>query len=146
MHRAAIFFGVLLIALGLVGYFKPDVFGTVGEKGVSPTALIPAVFGAVLLICGLIVAYAPNTRKHLMHLAAAVGVLGAAGGVMPLARNDMDLSKSGTVAGLLMVVLCALFVILCIRSFVLIRIARSQSLPEEPWAEENQARQRPPGA
>jgi multisubunit Na+/H+ antiporter MnhG subunit len=146
MHRVAMFFGILLIALGLVGYFRPDVFGTVGEKGVSPTALIPAGFGAVLLICGLIVAYAPSTRKHVMHLAAVVGVLGAAGGIMPLARNDMDLSKSGTVAGLLMVILCALFVILCIRSFVLARVASSQGLPDEPWAEENQARQRPPGA
>jgi hypothetical protein len=145
MHRAAIFFGVLLIALGLVGYFKPDVFGSVGPEGTSPTALIPAGFGAVLLLCGLIVTYAPKTRKHVMHLAAVVGVLGAVGGVMPLTRNNMDMSKSGTVAGLLMVILCGLFVILCIRSFVLIRIARSEGLPEEPWAEQNRAREKPPG-
>jgi len=51
-----------------------------------------------------------------------------------------------TVAGLLMVILCALFLILCIRSFVLIRIARYEGLPDEPWAEENRARQKPPGA
>jgi uncharacterized membrane protein (UPF0136 family) len=146
MNRAAIFFGLLLIALGLVGYFKPEVFGTVGEKGVSPTALIPAGFGAVLLLCGLIVAFAPNTRKHVMHVAAVVGLLGAVGGVMPLARNDMDTSKSGTVAGMLMVGLSAIFVLLCIRSFVLARVARSEGLPDEPYAEEHRARQRPPEA
>jgi uncharacterized membrane protein YeaQ/YmgE (transglycosylase-associated protein family) len=143
MSRAAILFGILLIILGLVGYFAPDTLGTVGENGTSPTALIPAAIGAVLLICGLIVEFAPKTRKHIMHLAALVGVLGAVGGVMPLQRNQMDMSKSGTVAGLLMVILCALFVILCIRSFVLARIARSEGLPDEPWQDERRAGQKP---
>lgn len=143
MSRAAILFGILLIILGLVGYLAPTTLGDVGEKGVSPTALIPAGFGAVLLLCGLIVEFAPNTRKHVMHLAALVGVLGAAGGVMPLQRNHMDMSKSGTVAGLLMVILCALFVVLCIRSFVLARIARSEGLPDEPWQDERRAGQKP---
>ena len=143
MSRVAILFGILLIILGLVGYLAPTTLGDVGEKGVSPTALIPAGFGAVLLICGLIVEFAPTTRKHVMHLAAVVGLLGAIGGVMPLQRNHMDMSKSGTVAGLLMVILCALFVVLCIRSFVLARVARSQGLPDEPYREEKRAGQKP---
>jgi uncharacterized membrane protein (UPF0136 family) len=143
MSRVAIFFGVLLIILGLVGYFAPTTLGDVGEKGISPTALIPAGFGAVLLICGLLVEFAPTARKHVMHLAAVVGLLGAIGGVMPLQRNHMDMSKSGTVAGLLMVILCALFVILCIRSFVLARVARRQGLPDEPWKDERRAGQKP---
>jgi hypothetical protein len=132
MARAAIFFGVLLIALGLVGYFSPTTFGEVGEKGTSPTALIPAAVGAILLICGIVVEAAPPTRKHVMHLAAAVGLLGALGGIMPLMRTKMDMAKASTVTGLLMIILCALFVILCIRSFVLARIARSEGLPDEP--------------
>jgi uncharacterized membrane protein (UPF0136 family) len=144
MARPAMLFGVLLIALGLVGYFKPTVFGEVGPEGTSKTALIPAGFGVVLFLCGLIVEFAPKTRKHVMHLAALVGLLGAIGGIMPLQRNQMDMSKSGTVAGLIMVILCALFVVLCIRSFVLARIARSEGLPEEPYQEERQAGQLPP--
>jgi hypothetical protein len=143
MARAAILFGILLIALGLVGYFSPATLGDVAEKGTSPTALIPAGFGAVLLICGLIVEFAPHTRKHVMHLAALVGVFGAAGGVMPLTRGPLDLEKASARSGILMIVLCGLFVILCIRSFVLARIARSEGLPDEPYREDRRAGQRP---
>ncbi|MBO0696786.1 MAG: hypothetical protein J2P46_00190 [Zavarzinella sp.] len=140
MPRVAIFFGLLLIALGLVGYFAPTTFGDVGDKGTSPTALIPAAFGAVLVICGIIVEAASQTRKHVMHLAAAVGLLGALGGIMPIMTNKMNFSKSGAVAGLLMVILCAVFVILCVRSFVLARIARREGLQDQPWQGEERIR------
>jgi hypothetical protein len=146
MARIAMFFGVLLIALSMVGYLSPDTFGSVGPEGRSPTALIPAGFGVVLLLCGIVVEFAPKSRKHMMHLAALVALLGAVGGIMPIRRNEMDFSKSGTVAGLLMVILCAIFVILCVRSFVLARVARSEGLPEVPWAEDDRARQKPRGA
>ena len=131
MARAAILFGALLIVLGLVGYFAPTTLGEVGPEGTSPTALIPAGVGAILLLCGLIVEFKPSTRKHVMHLAAAIGLIGAIGGIMPLQRSKMDFSKASAVSGLLMIVLCAIFVILCIRSFVLARIARREGLPEE---------------
>src|SRR4051812_41553974 len=131
MSRVAVVFGLLLIGLGLVGYFAPTTLGTVGPEGTSPTALIPAVLGAVLLLCGVIVEIKPTTRKHVMHLAAMIGLLGAIGGIMPLQRNKMDLDKSGSVAGLLMIVICAIFVVLCVRSFVLARIARGEGLPEK---------------
>lgn len=143
MARTAMLFGVLLIALGLVGYFVPEKLGDVGPKGTSPTALIPAGIGAVLFICGLIVEFAPHLRKHVMHLAAAVGLIGALGGVMPLMRSEMDFSKSSAVSGLLMIILCGLFVVLCVRSFVLSRIARHEGLPEEPWQDERRSRQNP---
>lgn len=130
MARVAILFGVLLIILGLVGYFSPTTLGDVGEKGVSPTALIPAGVGAILLLCGLIVEYQPATRKHVMHLAAVVGLLGAVGGVMPLQRTGIDFSKASAVSGVLMIVLCVAFVVLSVRSFVRARIARGEGLPE----------------
>jgi hypothetical protein len=145
MARAAIFFGLLLILLGLIGYFAPTTFGEVGPEGTSPTALIPAGFGAVLVVCGVIVEAAPRLRKHVMHVAAAVGLLGALGGVMPLMRTKMDMAKASTVSGLLMIILSGLFVVLCVRSFVLARIARSEGLPDEPYPEGRRARQRPPG-
>jgi nitrate/nitrite transporter NarK len=143
MPLIAILTGLLLIGLGVLGYKEPTVFGDVGEKGTSPTALIPAGVGAILFLCGALVMGAPKSRKHVMHLAAAVGLIGALGGFMPLMSNKMDFTKSGAVAGLLMIFLCGLFVVMCIRSFVLARIARSEGLPEEPWKEENQAKQRP---
>jgi nitrate/nitrite transporter NarK len=146
MSRVAILFGVLLIALGLVGYLSPETLGKLGPKGNSPTALIPAGVGAVLLLCGLIVEFAPGTRKHVMHLAAVVGLVGAVGGFMPIKSNNADFSMAGAVSGVLMVVLCALFVVLCIRSFVLARIARHEGLPDEAYAEEKRSRQKPTGA
>jgi hypothetical protein len=143
MSRAAIVFGLLLIALGLVGYLSPDILGTVGEKGTSPTALIPAGFGAVLLLCGLIVEFAPKARKHVMHLASVVGLLGVIGAVMNLMRGPIDLEKASARSSILMAILCGLFLILCIRSFVLIRTARREGLPREPWADERRSGQKP---
>jgi glucose uptake protein GlcU len=143
MARAAILFGALLIVLGLVGYLAPDKLGEVGPEGTSPTALIPAGIGAILVLCGLIVEFKPATRKHVMHLAALVGLLGAIGAVMPLRRSNMDFSKASAVSGLLMLLLCGLFVVLCVRSFVLARIARAEGLPDEPYAEDRRSRQKP---
>ena len=57
-------------------------------------------------------------------LAAMVGLLGAAGGFMPLTRNEFDFSKSGTVAGAMMIVLSVAFVGLCVKSFIDARKAR----------------------
>jgi hypothetical protein len=143
MARIAILFGILLIVLGLVGYFAPETLGNLGPKGNSPTALIPAGIGGVLLICGLIVELAPAMRRHVMHFAAIVGLLGAVGGVMPIMSNKGDFAMAGAVSGVLMIVLCGLFVVLCVRSFVLARIARSEGLPDEPWKEDRAAKQNP---
>ncbi|WP_020468120.1 hypothetical protein [Zavarzinella formosa] len=128
MAPISILFGLLLTGVGLIGYLAPTTFGEVGEKGTSPTALIPVGFGAVLILCGLIVLAKPGLRKHVMHLAAMVGLLGAIGGVMPLVRNQFDFTKSGTVAGALMIVLSAAFVGLCVRSFIAARKARKAAL------------------
>ena len=131
MARVAMLFGALLVVLGLVGYLAPDALGKNDSDKTSPTALIPAGIGAVLLLCGLIVELKPGLRKHVMHLAAAVGLIGALGGIMPLTRGAIDLEKASIRSVLLMFVLCATFVVLCVRSFVLARTARSQGLAEE---------------
>ncbi len=125
MAPLSVLFGVLLTAVGLIGYLAPTTFGEVGEKGTSPTALIPVGFGAVLILCGLIVMAKAGLRKHVMHVAALVGLLGAVGGVMPLMRNNMDFGKSGTVAGALMIGLCVVFVALCVNSFIQARKRRT---------------------
>ena len=135
MAPISMLFGVLLIALGLVGYLSPTTLGELGPKGNSPTALIPAGFGAVLVLCGLIAHFKPAARKHFMHLAAVVALLGAVGGVMPLRSNHFDMTMAGAVSGLMMIALCLLFVLLCVRSFARARIARSEGLPETPRTE-----------
>lgn len=119
--------GVILAALGLYGYLNgtPD-----AETGtVSPTALIPTAFGAVLLVCGLMVAVRPALRKHVMHLAAVVGLLGFFGGFMPVMRGygktgAVDFGKPSVQVGLAMSLICLVFIGLCVKSFIDARRAR----------------------
>ncbi|MBA2225816.1 MAG: hypothetical protein N3E46_09275 [Gemmataceae bacterium] len=118
--------GLLLILVGLVGYFGAEPNPQTGK--VSPTALIPAAFGIVLVILGGL-AFSDKLRKHAMHLAALVGVLGVIGGFMPILRQinntgTFDPFKKSAVAGELMILICAVFVGLCVRSFVLARLSR----------------------
>jgi uncharacterized membrane protein HdeD (DUF308 family) len=117
--------GSLLVLVGIVGYGT----ATPGEDGkVSPTALIPAFFGAALVICGVL-AFKDSLRKHVMHLAALIGVLGVLGGFMPLIRQysktgDFNPFKKSAIAGELMILVCLVFVGLCVNSFIQARRAR----------------------
>lgn len=128
MALNSIVIGSLLVALGLIGYSAPDTLGKLGEKGVSPTALIPAAFGVLIALCGVIVLIKESLRKHAMHAAAMFGLLGAIGGVMPLVRGGMNVELASVKSGLIMIILCVGFVILCVRSFILARIARKSGL------------------
>jgi hypothetical protein len=118
--------GGLLIAVGVVGYTGQEPNPETGK--VSMTALIPAFLGGLLLVLGLL-AYRPDLRKHAMHFAAIVGVVGAVGGFMPLMRQynktgSLDLTKPSAVSGWLMILICAVFVGLCVNSFIQARKAR----------------------
>lgn len=118
---------VLLVLVGLVGYTNgtPD-----PESGkVSGTALIPAAIGAVLGVCGLVALLAPGARKHAMHLAAMVGLFGVVGGFMPLIRQvsktgAFDPTKPSAISGELTILVSAVFVGLCVKSFIDVRKAR----------------------
>ena len=122
--------GALLIAIGLYAYMN----STPNENGKVPmTSLIPAFFGMILLICGAL-SHNPKLRKHVMHVAAMVGVLGAIGGFMPLIRqaskgHELDPTKLAAASGLLMSALCAMFVFLCVRSFIAAKKARLAAIP-----------------
>jgi uncharacterized membrane protein len=108
MPKIAITFGTLLIIEGLAFYF-----GT-GTKSI--TALIPAFAGLPILILGL-VGLVDSLRKHAMHAAAALGLLGV---LAPLVRmSSAGLSRSAATASqVIMLLLCAAFLALCIKSFV----------------------------
>ena len=71
MPGYAIFFGLLLTALGVTAYVSPDTLG--GGKQYQISALSPAFMGIPILIAGVISPLAvPNARKHAMHATAAV--------------------------------------------------------------------------
>jgi hypothetical protein len=92
----------------------------------SVTALIPAFFGAVLVICALI-ARNENMRKHAMHAAVAVGMVGLLGALargVPAALNG-DPTRPAVLAQLIMGGLLLIYVALGVRSFVEARRART---------------------
>lgn len=118
MDKVAIAIGLLLVILGVGGF--------AGSEHHAPTALIPAYIGAVLAILGVVVAAKPAARKHAMHAAAAITLIGGAMAGWRLvkalsagtATHLQLLSFVGTTA------LCFLFVILAVRSFIAARKAR----------------------
>jgi hypothetical protein len=116
--------GVLLIALGLWGYFGTDT--------TSPTALIPALFGAVLAILGALALNA-NMLKHAMHGAAGVGLLGfvTAGVrfVMTLVIG-IEGKENAAISTGLMTLICGVFVALCVNSFIAARRRRQAAGPQ----------------
>ena len=114
--------GALLIVLGLIGYFAPNVIGS-GDP-YAKTALIPAGVGLLIELCGAISLSMPGFRKHLMHLAAMVGVLGTVGGLVPMFRSGFDYGKASTMVGLGMTAICFVFTLLCVLSFIAAKKAR----------------------
>jgi hypothetical protein len=106
-----IVFGAVLVLLGLGGYF--------GSDTQSMTALIPAFFGVPLALLGLL-ALKDSLRKHAMHLAAMVGLLGFLGAAGSLINKLQAL----------MAIVCAVFVGLCVRSFIQARRSRARSTSE----------------
>ena len=122
MANVAVGFGAVLIVLGIAGYF--------GSGMVSMTALIPAAFGLVLLVLGVI-ARDPEKRKHAMHIAAMVGVLGFLGSarglgkLIPLLSGQLVERPGAVIAQSVMAILMLIFTWLCVRSFINARRSRT---------------------
>ena len=111
-------FGVLLVIQG-VGFY---IFA--GSK--SMTALIPTLVGLPILFLGIL-AFMESARKHAMHLAAALAMLGFVAAVGRMASAGLSMSPAG-ISVLTLALLTGGFLILCIKSFVDAR--RRQSEPE----------------
>jgi len=119
--RTTMIFGVVLIALGLVGY--------VGTGAASVTALIPSAFGVLLALLGWLALH-ERYRKHTMHVAAAIGVagfLGSVGGLMRLpdlfAGAEVE-RPAAVVSQSAMALVMVAFVSFCVKSFIDARRAR----------------------
>lgn len=114
MPSTSIFCGALLILIGLIGYG----YGLTTANA-SLTALIPAAFGLLLVIFGLIAQSKENLRKHLMHAAVLVALLGflASAGRLVSKLSQITLSMA-YVSQILMAVICLAFVILSVKSFI----------------------------
>lgn len=125
MPKLATVLGIILILLGLIAYF--------GLSAESITALIPTFFGVPFLILGFL-GQKENLRKHAMHAAAAlalIGFLGTAQGLFQfismIGGTHVERSEAVTVQAI-MSVLCLLFVILAVKSFIDARKAQKTSV------------------
>jgi membrane-bound ClpP family serine protease len=122
--QATMILGGLLIVLGIAGFVMT------GSE--HYTALIPAAFGLLFMVLGGL-ALKPSARKHAMHAAAALGLLGFAGtvpGIIKLVKwgaGTVPDRPAAVVSQSVMALLTIAFVALCVRSFIHAR--RSMTSP-----------------
>jgi hypothetical protein len=124
MAKTTICFGVVLILLGI--------FGFVGSSSHAPTALIPAFVGLILGILGFLAITGDAKKRMLfMHIAVTLGLLGFLGTAKSI-YDSIQLIQGVQFPHPLavkekaaMAVLLLIFVILCVRSFIVARRARA---------------------
>lgn len=115
--------GGILSVTGIVAYL------VTGME--SFTALIPTVVGVLLLIAALVAYRVPSARRHAVHAALVIALLGALGSLMNVAKIG-DLFSGDAERPAAIVVSCIMFVLLLaflaagIRSFVAARAQKSQ--------------------
>lgn len=116
MPIVTILFGIGLIPVGW------SVFEMTGRE--HYTALFPVILGILFIILGIL-ALRPGMLKHAMHTAAMLGVVGAVGaggravpGLVTLAQGQTVKSIPGLAGTSITTVLCLVFVLLCVRSFI----------------------------
>lgn len=122
MPSTTIALGSVLIVLGLAGYFLTG--------AVSLTALIPAAFGLVLALSGLL-AREERKRKHAMHTAVVVALLGFLGSFRGLLQigdvvDGTAARPAAIVVQTIMAVLTLGYIVMAVRSFVKARIVNRQ--------------------
>jgi fluoride ion exporter CrcB/FEX len=118
MPTTAIMFGGLLILVGIIGYG----YGIMNENA-SLTALIPAIFGLLLAILGYAAKAKENLRKHLMHAAVVVALLGLLGTIssflkLPALFAGTAERPAAVAAQFATAVICLIFIILAVKSFI----------------------------
>ena len=124
MAKVTIVFGVVLLVLG-IGFY-------VATGSTAPTSLIPAAFGLLLILSGVL-ANTPETGRRMlwMHIAVTVGLLGFLfPGFMTIKTlvkaHGSTLARPLAVAEQgVMAVICLIFTALCVQSFIAARRART---------------------
>jgi len=111
MPKQTLVFAALLIALGLGAFLVSG----------SRTALMPAYPGILLaVLAGLAMAF-EQARRHFMHVAAVVALLGALAPAAALVIRAAQMSPLALSVNLGMLLLNAVLLVLMIRSFIAAR-------------------------
>ena len=127
MPAITVLIGLMLILLGLGGYGYTHANG-----GTSPTSLIPAGLGLLILIFGCLAIFRENLRKHMMHAVVLLALIGFLGGAfmgwpksIMWAMGSLTtltlLQKSAVVMQSTMAILCLILLLFGIWSFIAAR-------------------------
>jgi hypothetical protein len=126
MAKLTIVFGILLILLGIIGF--------VSTGSAHPTALIPAGLGLIFVLFGFM-ARSEDVKKRMlwMHISVTVALLSFLGTI----RADIDVIRlsrgvtfphpAAVVEKAAMSLLCLIYVLFCVRSFIAARRSRTAS-------------------
>jgi hypothetical protein len=116
MPKLSINTGVLLIILGIMSYILTG--------AASATALIPSFFGLAFAGLGYLAKKSESMRKHAMHgalLLAVLGLGGSFGGLMNIIGmiGGTEPERLGASIGqALMAVICIIFIVAGVKSFI----------------------------
>ena len=114
--KLSINIGILLTLLGIMSFILTDF--------ASITALIPSFFGIVLSGLGFLAIKSEPMRKHSMHAALLLALLGLGGSFSGLVAligalsGNMPERMAAAVSQSIMAILCLIFLIAGIKSFV----------------------------
>lgn len=106
--------GFLLVAIGVVAY--------IATNFASVTALLPAVMGLVIGVLGVVAARREAARRHAIHAALVVALLGLLGSLQPL--SGLTEAKPAAITSLIAVIVLAAYLVMGVRSFMAARRAR----------------------
>jgi len=115
MPKMTIIYAWALMLLGIIGYFATGM--------VSVTALIPMFFGLPIMALGIGAKHQAR-RKNVMHIAAALGLLGflgsarGLGGLFTLIGGGEVARPGAVISQSIMAILSLVFVLLCVKSFI----------------------------
>lgn len=122
-----IVYAILLILLGIIGYAT--------SAGASLTAFIPTGFGIILLALGLL-ARKGKSRMQAMHAATLLGLIGfiatvgSSSGMVTILTGGHVERAGAVIAKSIMSILSLAYVIVCLLSFIIARVNRSESSPQ----------------
>lgn len=121
MPNTVINTGRLLILIGVIGYVI-----SMANARTSVTALIPAFFGIVFLLLGYLARAKEGLRKHVMHgavLLAIIGLLAVAGRLVSKI-GEFSLTPA-YIAQVVTALVFLGFIVMAVRSFISARKASS---------------------
>lgn len=115
MPRVTIGLGIVLIAVGVIAY--------VATGFASWTALIPAILGAVILVCGLIGLKKQKLGIHIALVVAILGILGTSMNVVQVGALIAGEAErpAAVVTSIITFVLLIVYVVMGVRSFIAAR-------------------------